>query len=76
MVSRSALYFSSPSRLLNTLSGTTSYDRLKSGLFYYVVITYTRKACRHVLARGVQASIHDAWLSLARVSIHFYSSIC
>ncbi len=76
MVSRSALYSPPLSKLLAGLSGSTPYDRLKSALFVYVVITYTRKAYRHALARGVRDCARDAWLLLARVSMHLHASIC
>jgi len=42
-------------------------DNAKTYVFFYIIIKYTLKTYRHVLARGLFGSVAEQWRNLKRV---------
>ena len=51
------------------------FENAKTLLFFYVVLTHSLKAHRHLRARGVTSSAREAYLWIARVRISRPSSL-
>ncbi|KAF9507083.1 hypothetical protein BS47DRAFT_1373986 [Hydnum rufescens UP504] len=59
-----------PIGLIHFLRGWATYNHLKSAVTFYVLASYLLQSYRHLLSRGVRASVRDTWLMLSRFIIN------
>lgn len=58
------------------LKSLMTFENLKSGLFYYVLLSTLLKAYRHALARGVVQTLEEGRRAVARVRSRSSKVIC